>query len=169
MASLSAQPSNGNSANEGAMCSGAGSGERFHRAAPSIRRRKKQSIEETNFFSRAYPPVKIFKVRATSQRDVLAIVHMLAAREHVRRGTATQMGPLFEQTYAEAGFSQRDGRGKSRQAAADHDHALRGHCVGSTSPAARAAGFPVFFGSAQPHALGENIIAALFDPPQQLL
>jgi len=61
-----------------------------------------------------------------------------------RTQPATQMGPFFEQTYAVAGFSQRDGRGESCQAAADHDHALRGHCVGSTSPAARAGGYLSF-------------------------
>ena len=50
---------------------------------------------------------------------MLAIVHVLAPGKHVGGGTPPQVGgALFEQTYAEAGFSQRDGRGESRQAAA---------------------------------------------------
>ena len=144
MARLSAQPSNGNSANEGAMCNGGGSADGCHRAALPVRRGKQQPVKKSNLIRRADAAVKILEVRAATQRNVLAVVHVLAARQHVRRGTAAQVGPLFEQTHAEAGFSQRDGRGKSRQAAADHDHALRGHYVGSTSPAARAAGSRFF-------------------------
>src|ERR1700681_6600 len=76
-----------------------------HCAAPSIRSRELEAAKKLNFVRGAHPAIKIFQVRATTERDVLAIIHMLAAREHIRRGTPTQVGPLFEQTYAEAGFS----------------------------------------------------------------
>ena len=114
------------------------------RAALPIGRGKQQPVKKSDLIRGADAAVEILEVRAASQRNVLAVVDVLAAGQHVRRRTAPQMGPLFEQTHAEAGFSQRDGRGKSRQAAADHDHALRGHYFGSTSPAARAAGSRFF-------------------------
>ena len=144
MARLSAQPSSGNSANEGAMCNGGGSADAFIDAAAPIRRGKQQPVKKSNLVRRAHPAIEILEVRAAAQRHVLAIVHVLAAGQHVGRRAAAQVGPLFEQTHAEAGFSQRDGRGKSRQAAADHDHALRGHYFGVTAQAARAARTPFF-------------------------
>ena len=101
--------------------------ERFHGATASIGRSKQQPVEETNFSISAYAAVEIIEVGATTQSHVLAVVHVLASGQHVGRGPATQMGPFFEQTYAVAGFSQRDGRGESRQAAADHDHVFQGH------------------------------------------
>ena len=101
--------------------------ERLHGAAAAVRCRKKQPIKETDLVRRADTAIKILKVGATAQRHVLAIVHVLPSGQHVGRSPATQMGPLFEQTHAVSGFSQRDGRGESRQAAADHDHVFQGH------------------------------------------
>ena len=144
MARLSAQPSNGNSSERRRHVQRRRQRRRLDRAAPPIRVRQTATGQKTEFVRSADAAIEILEIGAAAQRDVLAIVHVLAAGQHVGRGAAAQMGPLFEQTHAEAGFSQRDGRGKSRQAAADHDHALRGHYVGSTSPAARATGSPFF-------------------------
>ena len=39
---------------------------------------------------------------------MLAVVDVLSPGQHVRRSPAAQVGPLFEQTHAVAGVSQRD-------------------------------------------------------------
>jgi hypothetical protein len=58
---------------------------------------------------RAEPAIEILEIRAATQRNVLAVVNFLSAGQHIRRRAAAEMGPLFQQTHAEAGFSQRDG------------------------------------------------------------
>ena len=109
----------------------------FHDAARAIRIHEDQPVVEGDFSCGADAPVEIVEIRAAAEGHVLAVVDVLAAGQRVGRSTATEEGALFEQTHAEAGFSQRDGRGKPRQSAADHDHALRGHPPPTTSPNAR--------------------------------
>ena len=88
---------------------------------------KNQPIVEGDLSRGADATIEIVEIGAAAERDMLAVVDVLAGGQDVGGGAAAQKGPLFEQTNAEAGVSQRDGRGKPRQAAADHDHALRGH------------------------------------------
>jgi hypothetical protein len=71
---------------------------------------EQQTVKEFDFSLGAYAPVKIFQIRATAQRYVLAVVHMLPIRQHVRSCAPAEEGPLLEQTHAPAGFSQRDAR-----------------------------------------------------------
>src|SRR5207249_12257231 len=85
----------------------------------------------------ALPILEIFQIGAASQSHMLAIVHMLAVGQHVGGCPAAEEGTLFKQTYAPAGFRQRDAGCQSRQPAADHDHALQGYslpCVGRSAP-----------------------------------
>src|SRR4029077_1924913 len=84
-----------------------------------------EPVEEFDFAGGADTIVEIFKIGATSQRYVLAIVHVLAVGQHVGRCAAAEEGTLFEQTYAPARFSQRDAGCQSRQPAADHYHAFQ--------------------------------------------
>jgi uncharacterized coiled-coil protein SlyX len=62
----------------------------------------------------AEPTIEILEIRSATQRDVLAVVNFLSAGQRVRRRATAEMGPFFQQTHTEAGFSQRDGRGKAR-------------------------------------------------------
>ena len=66
--------------------------------------------------------VKIEEIGATAECHVLAVIHVLAVRQHVGRCAAAKEGTLFEQAHAPAGLSQRDAGCQSRQPAADHDH-----------------------------------------------
>ena len=94
-------------------------------AALTIRRGEQQPVKKLDLIRGAHPAKEILKVRAASQRYMLAIVDVLAAGQGIRGRPPAQVGFLFQQTHAQAGFSQRDGGGKSRQAAADHDHVFQ--------------------------------------------
>jgi hypothetical protein len=59
-----------------------------HLAPLSIRRTKYQPIVKTNFARCARTPVKIVKIRAAAESNVLAIIDVIAARQNVRRRAA---------------------------------------------------------------------------------
>src|SRR6266850_944944 len=94
-------------------------------ATAALRIEKKEPVEKLDFVRGADALVKIREIRAAAERHVLAIVHVLAVRQHVGRCAAAEEGTLFEQAHAPAGFSQRDAGCQSRQPAADHDHAFQ--------------------------------------------
>src|SRR5207244_4159903 len=73
--------------------------------------------------------IESFEIGAAAEGDVLAIVDGLAVGQDVGSCAAAKEGTLFEQTYAPAGFSQRDAGCQSRQPAADHDHAFQGYSL----------------------------------------
>jgi hypothetical protein len=53
--------------------------------------------------------VKISKIRAASQRDVLAVVHLTAVWQCVGRGAPSQMRALLEQLDLETRLNQHGG------------------------------------------------------------
>jgi hypothetical protein len=67
-----------------------------HFAALAIGRRKYQPVVKTDFSVGARAPVKIIQIRAAAQRNVLAIVYVIAARQNVRRRASAQERPLFQ-------------------------------------------------------------------------
>ena len=93
---------------------------------------KIQAVVGANLRFRAGATVKIRQVGAATERDVLAIVHFAAVGQRVRRGAPAQMGTLLDEPDFEPSFSQRDGGGQTRQTAADHQNALRGHPAPTT-------------------------------------
>ena len=93
--------------------------------------KEEEAVKESNFGGGADTPVEIFEIGAAAKGHVLAIVHVLAVGQHVRRRAAAEEGTLFKQTHAPAGFSQRDAGCQSRQPAADYDHAFQGYSLPS--------------------------------------
>ena len=75
---------------------------RFHDAAAALRIEKNQAVEEFDFVGGADAAVEIFEIGAAAERDVLAIVHVLAIRQDIGGCAAAEKGSLFEQTYAPA-------------------------------------------------------------------
>jgi len=69
---------------------------RFHFAAAALRIEKKEPVEKSDFIGRADASVKILKVRATAQGNVLAIVDMLAVGQHIGSCAAAEKGALLE-------------------------------------------------------------------------
>ena len=111
------------------------SGFDFSTAALGIE--EKKTVEEFNFPSGTDAVIKVFKIRAAAEGDVLAIVHVLAVGQHIGGCATAKKGTLFKQTNAPAGISQRDAGCQSRQPAADHDHAFQGYslpCGGRSAP-----------------------------------
>jgi len=102
---------------------------RFHNAGHALRVEKNQAVEEFNFVGGADTAIEVREIGAAAERHVLAIVHVLTIRQCVRSCTAAEVGPLFEEPYAAACFSQRDAGRQPRQPAANHDHVFRGHYV----------------------------------------
>ena len=97
--------------------------------AMAVGSEKVEAVEIFDFAGGADAAVKIVKIGAAAESDVLAIVHVLATGQHVGSGAATEEGTLFEQTNVPAGFSQRDAGCQPRQPAADHDHAFQGYSL----------------------------------------
>ena|SRR5438132_8152775 len=97
----------------------------LHHSAAALGIEKEQPVEKFDFVGGADAPVEILKIGATTEGDVLTIVHMLAVGQHIGRCPATKEGTLFKQAYAPAGFSQRDAGCQPRQPAADHDHTFQ--------------------------------------------
>ncbi len=91
-----------------------------------------QAVVVADLRFRSGAPVEIREIGATPQRNVLAIVHFTAVRKRVGRSASTQVGTLLDQPDFDSGFSQRDGGGQTRQTAADHQNALRGHPASTT-------------------------------------
>src|SRR5262249_33731180 len=94
-------------------------------AAAALGIEKFEPVEKPDLVRGADATVKILKVCAAPEGDVLAIVHVLAVGKDIGRRPAAKKGTLFKQTYAPARFSQRDAGCQSRQPAADHDHAFQ--------------------------------------------
>src|SRR5205807_8652732 len=94
----------------------------LHGAAAALRIEEKEAVEKFHFVRGADAAVKIVEIGAAAERDVLAIVHVLAAGENGGSGAATEVRPQLKKFYAPAGLSQRDAGRQTRQPAADHDH-----------------------------------------------
>src|SRR5438552_961704 len=127
----------------------------LHLSSASLWIEKEEPIEEGYFARGTDAPVEIFQIGAASQSHMLAIVHMLAVGQHVGGCPAAEEGTLFKQTYAPAGFSQRDAGCQSRQAAADHDHAFK-DILFRVSAEARLGDEHHFLRLGKPHALTED-------------
>ena len=69
---------------------------RFHFAAAALRIEKREPVEKSDFGRRADASVEILKIRATTQGDVLAIVNVLAVRQHKGSCPAAEEGALLE-------------------------------------------------------------------------
>src|SRR2546422_700967 len=109
----------------------------LHRTLAALRIEKEEPVEELDLAGGADTPVEILEIGAAAKGHMLAIVHVFAIGQHVGRCAAAEEGTLFEQTYAPAGFSQRDAGCQPRQPAADHDHAFQGYslpCGGRSAP-----------------------------------
>src|ERR1700674_473956 len=119
----------------------------LHLAMAALGVQEVEAVEELDFAGGSDARVEIFEICAASQSHVLTIVDMLAVGQHVRRCAAAKKGTLFKQTYAPAGFSQRDAGCQSRQPAADHDHAFQVYslpCGGRSAPWQRTSSFPLW-------------------------
>ena len=108
-----------------------GSGEkiRLHDAGHALRVEKNQAVEEYNFVGGAYTTIEVREIGAAAERNMLAIVYVLAIRQSIGSCAAAEVGPLCEETNEAACFSQRDAGRQPRQPAANHDHVFRGHYV----------------------------------------
>jgi len=101
---------------------------RFHDAGHALRIEKNKAVEEFDFIAGPHATIEVGEIGAAAERDVLAIVHVLAIRQDIGSCAAAEIGALFEETYAATRVSQRDAGRQSRQPAANHDHVFRGHC-----------------------------------------
>ncbi len=90
---------------------------------------QEEPIKELDLIGAPDAAIKVLEISAAAKGHVLAIVHVLAVRQDVRRCAPAEEGTLFKQTYAPAGVSQRDAGCQSRQPAADHDHAFQGYSL----------------------------------------
>ena len=167
MARLSAQPSNGKNANDGARCKRRRQRHGCNRAALPIGRGKDQPVKKSNLIGGADAAIEIVEIRAAAQRDVLAIVDVLAAGQHVGRGAAAQEGAAVRAN-ARGSRLQPARRPRKVPPGRRRSRSRSSRTSASRPPAqSRAQQNPGFFGSAQAHACGENIILALFDAAQQ--
>src|ERR1700731_740066 len=94
----------------------------LHFSAAPLRIEKEQAIEKLDFVSGADAPVKILEIGAATERNMLAIVDVLAVGQDVRSCTAAEERALFEKAYPPARVSQREA---GCQPAADHDHVFQ--------------------------------------------
>ena len=76
---------------------------REHFPAPSLRIEKQQAIEELDFVGGAYAAIEIFEIGAAAERDMLAVIDVLAVGQHVGGGPATQEGTRLEKANAAPG------------------------------------------------------------------
>jgi hypothetical protein len=79
-----------------------------HFAASALWIDEHQPVEIFYFLRGADPAVKIFQIRAAAQRNVLAIIDMFAAWQHIRSRAAAKKRALLKETNAPARLSQRD-------------------------------------------------------------
>src|SRR5258708_27772327 len=86
---------------------GSGQNVRFHNACHALRVEKHQAVEELDFVGGANAFVEVFKISAAAERDVLAIVYVLAIRQSIGSCAAAEVRTLFEDAYAAAGVSPR--------------------------------------------------------------
>ena len=99
----------------------------LHDAGTALGIEEEEAVKEFDFAGGADALVKILEVGTATERNVLAIVHMLAIRQGIGSRAAAEVGPLFEEPYAKPSVSQRDAGRQPRQPAANHYHVFRGH------------------------------------------
>ncbi len=102
---LSASERGANLANEPVMWNGAGRNAGFHLALAALRIEEEQAIEKLHFVCGADAAIEIVEIGAAAERDVLAIIDVLAVGQHVGGCAAAEEGTLFEQPNAPTGFS----------------------------------------------------------------
>ena len=100
IARLSASVSAPNNMNDGAMCSGGGSGAASIVERCPLRVHKIQPVVEADFAAGADARIKIREIRAAAQRHVLAVVHFAAVRQRVGSGAPAQVRTLFDKANA---------------------------------------------------------------------
>src|SRR5580692_1741885 len=96
-----------------------------HLAAAALGVEKYQAVEKFDLAGGADAAVEICEVGTAAERDVLAIVDVLAVGQDVGSRASSEERALLKQTNAPARFSQRDAGCQSRQPAADHDYAFQ--------------------------------------------
>ena len=141
-------------------------GMRLCRGWPSGAANSRRS-KNRNLIPGAHPAIEIVEVCAAPQRNVLAVVHVLAARQYVRRRAASAVGPLFG---ANARGSRLQPARRPRKVPPGRRRSLSilFEDISLRVPAQpRTQQDPGFFGRAQPHTFGENIIPARVNPAQQ--
>src|SRR5713226_5175548 len=74
----------------------------LHFSFAALRIEEEEAVEEFDFAGDADAAVEIIEIGTAAERDVLAIVDVLAVGQHVRRRAAAEKGTLFEQTNAPA-------------------------------------------------------------------
>ena len=67
-----------------------------HFAAASLRIKEQETLEKLDTSGATDAAVKVFQVRAASKSHMLAIVHVLAVGQPIRRRPAAEEWPLFE-------------------------------------------------------------------------
>ncbi len=97
----------------------------LHFTAAPLRVDENKTIEEFDLVGGAHAAVKILEIGAAAERNVLAIIDVLAVRQDVGGCAAAEEGALLEKAHAPTGFSQRDAGRHPCQPAADHDHVFQ--------------------------------------------
>src|SRR6185369_7168951 len=93
----------------------------LNHTATAARFPKDQPIVEPNFVGHADTSVKVFQIRAATERNMLAIVDVLTVGENVGRRAATQSRTFFEQRNAEAGAGESNRCSEPRKPPTDDD------------------------------------------------
>src|SRR5260370_35402784 len=88
---------------------------------------QEEPIKELDLIGAPDAAIKVLEISAAAKGHGLAIVHVLAVRQDVRRCAPAEVGTLFKQTYAPPGATQRTAGSQSRQPPPDHDHAFQGY------------------------------------------
>src|SRR5260370_41705966 len=99
----------------------------LHHSSAPLRIEKDEPVKKLDFAGGTDAAGEIFEIGAAAEGDVLAIIDVLATGQHVGGCAAAKERALVKQTYAPAGFSQRDAGCQSLQPAAHHHHALPGY------------------------------------------
>ena len=77
----------------------------LHFATAALRIEEHKAVEEFDFVRGADAAIKIVEIGAAAERDVLAIIDVLAVGQYVGRCAAAEERTLFEQPNAPTGFS----------------------------------------------------------------
>src|SRR5256884_2572023 len=112
---------------------------RFHFAAAALRIEKKEPVEKSDFIGRADASVKILKVRATAQGNVLAIVDMLAVDNCQDRKSTRLNSSHGYISYAVFCLKKKKQRPASSRTTVSSDHPPRPRPDSSRLPLARSA------------------------------
>src|SRR5258708_39346234 len=86
----------------------------LHHSSAPLRIEKEEPVKKLDFAGGTDAAVENFEIGAAAEGDVLAIIDVVATRQHVGRCPAAKEGALLKKTDAPARISQRDAGCQSR-------------------------------------------------------